>query len=629
MIKKVLIPVVLGVISISSIESAFAEKINGELYCYVNDKEYVGVIKKENVETFFTDFKEDGKQKQGYLLSNNDAESFLEECKNMVLTNDLDKKSSTIEARFMGKASYFSTLYNTVGVQYGYPLVVKSEDGLYRAGFYKEDSEAVKYDQIRKVSLCVNNSTSSNLKDIQIFSDAVQMTHLKTISKNLESGEGICSDIEIDSKSYLGFDNLISQDKKYMRLPSYTDGALHTSNEIVEIYDREVSEYLEANMVVNNTNQLINISIIDNETKKILTNWLSRVDDETLISNLILPGSHDAGMNEVDAEVDGKYLSSILSRNYVYNQKMRVGSQLMSGSRVMDIRLQEKDDNLVTFHKAAGIGGVGEDIDSILNGSVDFISKYPTEFIILRVSNTGNSAIKLLLDKLKSHKVKDLLFAPSTPIWGGLTVGDARGKIMIIIEPKFFEEIKSTGLDIVLGEKIKKIEEYTSSFSYMRGNTYGGFAGTQKLEQMIVFQNDNANKVNSVKKPIDLDIDLEKDVGDLGYFKGESQIVSNDISRDENSEIFSSFIENIHTSSLNLEVERDFGFQVSWTFTGGFGEESLFSFDIPYFSNNVNARLALEYPRFIKEVKVKPQIVNLDFVSPELIYPIVKDQIYL
>ena len=73
--------------------------------------------------------------------------------------------------------------------------------------------------------------------------------------------------------------------------------------------------------------------------------WMQNVEDETLVNEIVLPGSHDAGTYKM------VWLGE--------TQQFSIGQQLEMGVRYFDIRVNKIDDKYVIFH-------------SIING-VDFI----------------------------------------------------------------------------------------------------------------------------------------------------------------------------------------------------------------------------------------------------------------
>ncbi|AJI56394.1 hypothetical protein LA02_1531 [Francisella philomiragia] len=634
MFYKLIRPITISATLILSAQSAFA--LEGKVYCYINDVNLYE--EKKDLDVNYVSFVEKVGNKKvnknGYLFNDvKEIDHLLLECLQKGEKEDLNIKKA--EIRFDSN-DYLSYMRSFLGKQYGYPFVIKDkESGKYdnytRAGFYYKEGD-IKYENSSMINLCINNSTEFDLPTMQVYNYNFSIYDKLD---SIKSGQGKCTELLVDDTTNLLISNVIKKNIKDSSLINFKD----IKDKKFDVEANIGNQAKDAQVTISSTSDLINITFIDENVKQIVTDWLSKIDDETLVSDLILPGSHDAGMNQDDSKVDGiPLINLLLPKNYVYNQNLNVEGQLKSGSRVMDIRLEKKDNNLVTFHKAAGIGGIGENIDSILDGCLKFINRYNTEFIILRVSNTKKEAIGELLEKLRTSNIYDKLFVPTAKIWGGLKVGGARGKIMVIIEPSNdnLKLIKQKGMEkkIVLGQKIKNINSIEGNgIQENKGDTFGGFAGTQNIDKMINVQYENGIKLKKVfgdsnpnSYQVLEDSQINQDYFNGSIFKSFIESSTSNIKKSDTLNLFDN-IELTESISLDSQNRRDFGFQVSWTFTGGFGDDVLLSFDIPYFSNSVNARLGSMYQNFMQEIESKPQIVNLDFVSPELTYVIIKNQI--
>jgi hypothetical protein len=149
------------------------------------------------------------------------------------------------------------------------------------------------------------------------------------------------------------------------------------------------------------------------------SDWMSNVKDETLVNEIIMPGSHDAG----------SYKMVWLGETQQFN----IADQLEMGVRYFDIRVNKIDDKYVIFHSI--INGV--DFLPILETVKGFIVNNPTETLLLDFQHfNGNSqegVYKYIKEYLYDNnllvvndtKLSDLEFISN------LKMKDARGKCVI------------------------------------------------------------------------------------------------------------------------------------------------------------------------------------------------------
>ena len=93
--------------------------------------------------------------------------------------------------------------------------------------------------------------------------------------------------------------------------------------------------------------------------------WMGNLKDDTLVCDVVIPGSHDAGCYQMN------WLGE--------TQQFTIGQQLKMGVRYFDLRVNKKDDNYVIFHSI--INGV--DFLPILEELKNFIIENPTEILLL------------------------------------------------------------------------------------------------------------------------------------------------------------------------------------------------------------------------------------------------------
>lgn len=146
--------------------------------------------------------------------------------------------------------------------------------------------------------------------------------------------------------------------------------------------------------------------------------WMSKVDDNALITELSIPGTHDSGATRSIFDVSGKC------------QDTSIETQLNIGVRFFDMRLQLVEDDFRVVHSFVDQKLEFEDV---LEDMVDFIEHHNKEFLIMSIKeeadsiNAKRSFEEELLDELEEYK--DIIcYDNSLPT----TLKETRGKIYIL-----------------------------------------------------------------------------------------------------------------------------------------------------------------------------------------------------
>lgn len=149
-----------------------------------------------------------------------------------------------------------------------------------------------------------------------------------------------------------------------------------------------------------------------------LNSWMKNVDDETLLNEVIIPGSHDSGTYGMSYLGETQYLT--------------IKEQLERGVRYFDLRVNKVKDKYKIYHSI--INGV--DFDPILFDLLDFIKNNQTETLILDFQHFKNNSQEYVLKRINElfddyvitndKNVKDLEFISS------LKIKDCRGKCLFL-----------------------------------------------------------------------------------------------------------------------------------------------------------------------------------------------------
>ncbi|MCL2610857.1 MAG: hypothetical protein FWE02_04170, partial [Defluviitaleaceae bacterium] len=88
-----------------------------------------------------------------------------------------------------------------------------------------------------------------------------------------------------------------------------------------------------------------NANIIHLDVK--ITSWLGLLPNELRLNQIMMPGSHDAGMSEIHHST----LPGVVD-DYAKTQKLSIYKQLDCGARYFDIRIDDDHNKLVTYHRS-------------------------------------------------------------------------------------------------------------------------------------------------------------------------------------------------------------------------------------------------------------------------------------
>ncbi|HEY9256999.1 hypothetical protein [Chitinophaga sp.] len=192
------------------------------------------------------------------------------------------------------------------------------------------------------------------------------------------------------------------------------------------------------------TIELKNITILDT------ANWMRSLPDSKLLGEIMMPGSHDAGMSKLQHCSDG---SGGIIGPFTKTQSKSVGEQLLAGSRYFDIRVDYDHSALVTYHRTDGNGCSGQYLKDVLDETVAFLSTHPREIPILKFSHIRNykdhkkqDTGKLICEMLETYS--DHMYKTAPPADGKAVnlatlplSNDLRGKMLIVFSDAEFCDV--------------------------------------------------------------------------------------------------------------------------------------------------------------------------------------------
>lgn len=156
---------------------------------------------------------------------------------------------------------------------------------------------------------------------------------------------------------------------------------------------------------------------LNSYSKKDVMPWMSYIHDDTKISDISIPGTHDSGATHSIFDVSGKC------------QDLSIKQQLRVGVRFFDLRLQLVNDEFKIVHSF-----VKQNLSfkKVMKDLSNFINENNSEFIIISLKKEASDKNSTLdfKDKLTSdlNEYKDVIsFDKELPEY----INDARGKIYI------------------------------------------------------------------------------------------------------------------------------------------------------------------------------------------------------
>lgn len=155
-----------------------------------------------------------------------------------------------------------------------------------------------------------------------------------------------------------------------------------------------------------------------------LTNWMKAVQGSKTLSELSIPGTHDSGAKNPQADLD-------LTKNRLRTQTRTIAEQLADGIRFLDIRVGYTNGAFGLYHEAVSLGLT---FQSVLTTCKTFLTDQPTETIIMSVKkeddapSSGNQAGKSFQARFSDYATAAGIFYLQNAI---PQLHQVRGKIVL------------------------------------------------------------------------------------------------------------------------------------------------------------------------------------------------------
>jgi uncharacterized repeat protein (TIGR02543 family) len=155
-------------------------------------------------------------------------------------------------------------------------------------------------------------------------------------------------------------------------------------------------------------------------------NWMKEIMDDTKISWMTIPGTHDSTTFNVKCSTWGSLVESGATC-----QSLNIENQLASGIRAFDLRYKWENNDFYLYHgqdsyecKCLDLNGNHLTLSTVFQKFRTFLDAHPGEFIIANVQKeTGDYNSEELTKVLNTYNVTSVSFSSTT-------VGSVRGKIV-------------------------------------------------------------------------------------------------------------------------------------------------------------------------------------------------------
>lgn len=155
-------------------------------------------------------------------------------------------------------------------------------------------------------------------------------------------------------------------------------------------------------------------TIFADKVSTVYSNWQSKIGDDTKISSLYLPGTHNSGARYSFLDVSGQC------------QDLSIKSQLVLGVRFLDIRLENNSSGLKVVHDM-----VDQKLTfkKVLSTCYDFLQENNSEFIFMSIKEDHSGNSKTTFEERLKNEIDQDYFVLDTTL--PEKIKDVRGKIVL------------------------------------------------------------------------------------------------------------------------------------------------------------------------------------------------------
>ncbi len=180
------------------------------------------------------------------------------------------------------------------------------------------------------------------------------------------------------------------------------------------------------------------LTFMDHAPAPELHHWMSVYANQTLLRHMTLPGSHDAGVYDDPTDPANRPLVRKAGpKSWGICHSLSIYNQACAGVRYFDIRIDKYENSVWrASHDKWGFGTWGATADKILEDMMQFLDENPSEFLIYKVTHTGDKTyIETMMRRLRRYTLdRGVLTLSNHALLTNVKLGDVRGKIILLIE---------------------------------------------------------------------------------------------------------------------------------------------------------------------------------------------------
>ena len=254
-------------------------------------------------------------------------------------------------------------------------------------------------------------------------------------------------------------------------------------------------------------------------------NWMEQLDDNRMVTDLSLPGTHNAATAE-----GWEGLAVLIGNLAARAQDLTIAEQWNVGVRAFDIRPQKDGDKLRCMH---GISGTKLLVGDFFAKMRDLLAASPTEFAIVatKIDTTeGEPEVvewaPMFYSLIQSDSLRDCFveFSPT------MTVGDVRGKMLLLSRNKY--------ADVPLGGFVTGWSSDKDFANQQGGTITGSYGNSCPLWMQDYYEpnSDREGKDNAIRLMLDAamarDMTTQQPAWVMNYTAGNTKSFLSDGYRD-------------------------------------------------------------------------------------------------
>lgn len=209
-------------------------------------------------------------------------------------------------------------------------------------------------------------------------------------------------------------------------------------------------------------------------------NWMTGIADNLTLSEITMPGSHDAGIHPDAATKKG-----IVGLSSAVCQDKSIYEQCIAGSRFFDIRLKVSDSGTRTYHLSPVGGALGQSSDTILSDVFNFLDRNRSEFVILRFTKPKGGSEEIVRQVQNSPLQQILFTSPTFVNFATTNIRLLRGKAICVFEADADDKGKVAFNSLMPKDGLHPFLRYTGADHQYGIVACGKYSNSSRLYEVI------------------------------------------------------------------------------------------------------------------------------------------------